>query len=208
MVKWISAVVFTLFLVVCFLAKWILKYYSDNAIRKYVAWCIAPNSGLNLFEHIANAQVALQLPAEYCIIEQYEWDYVRIIVSEFQKQLVRSYFREQLTMKKFMHGMRGEDYFMYKITAFLHELHVENRFLDYDMHKKRLSYKEYGSWGGPLYDATYSLSDFGRTFFKLYYTTYLFCKESKRIDHTGNYYNYDSDIKEILDTQRISISRL
>lgn len=206
--RWIGAVVFIILLVAYFLVTLILKCYREDSIRRKVAWCIEPKSGFDLFAHIANAQVALHLPVEYCIIEQNEQEYVRAILSEFQKYLVNSYFREQLSMKMYMRLWRGEDYFMFKINAFLRNLCTENKFLDYDMHKKRLSYKQYGSWGSTLYDATYALSDFGRAFFKLYYTTYLFCKESERIDPKGEYYQRPNDIKQILDTQQISISRL
>ena len=74
------------------------------------------------------------------------------------------------------------------------------------MYMKRLSYKEYGTWGQTNYDETYLLSNFALAYQKLYYVTYLFCMNDPILSATGSFNNPDH-IKETIDTKRIKISR-
>lgn len=75
------------------------------------------------------------------------------------------------------------------------------------MHQKRLSYSEYGSWGGKLFDATFLISDFSVVFHKLMYTSYLYCKSSKSINPKNELYQYPESIRKVLDSRELSISR-
>lgn len=56
--------------------------------------------------------------------------------------------------------MPDKTYFMYLLQGYCEEHQCDYKLLGYDMHKETISHKSYGSWGGPLYDATYSLTDF------------------------------------------------
>jgi hypothetical protein len=103
---------------------------------------------------------------------------VREVISVFQKQLVQSFFRGAISYKKSIYSIPREDFFIFRLFCFLAEHQSDSRIFGHDMHKRQISYESHGMWGRPLYDAVYEFSDFGRTVQKLYYITYLSCKES------------------------------
>lgn len=188
---------------------------QEIELRKLVAWNILPHQAFAEFDghdfplwtYISNAQIKFQLPQEYRISGDDEWSYAKDILSEYQKDLTLSYFKGQLKPIKSKYIVESEHYFMLGLCGFLKDHQCEYKFLGHDMHSKRVEYKEYGSWGGTLFDATYSLSEFAVVYHKLYYITYIFCKNSQFANPEGNSFTREGSIREILDSMQIQLSR-
>lgn len=213
----ILAYILAIFILSAFVAfgKW-HEYSREKKLRDLVSWSVlgdySPTLGRysyvrELLVTVLNAQYNDEIDKKYRIIEETEKQYVIQIIEEYQKDIMRSYFQGHMTLIKSKYEVRGKDYFMIALRDFLESHQCDEKFLGHDMRKERLEYKRYGDWGGPCYDATYSVSDFATVYHKLYYITYLYCKNSKIANPNGNRFNNDSFIKEILDTKQIQISR-
>lgn len=181
-------------------------------LKKLIAWCVTTNSttcrcNLALHEYVSNAQVELNILPEYCIIGG-EWKTVNILIESFQKETTQRYFCNALCLPKSKYVIDGETFFMYLLQEYLGKHQCDDSFLGYDMHKETISRKNYGSWGGQIYDATYALTDFAVVFYKLYYIAYLSCKRNKKLNPSENYYNNEHAIEDIIDSRRISISQM
>ena len=101
----------------------------------------------------------------------------------------------------------GEEYFMFSISNYLEEHQCDYQFSSHDMHKETISFKSYGSWGGPLYDAEYALTDFAIVYHKLYYISLLYCQSNDVINPKKKEYSVCAAVKEILDKKTIQMSR-
>ena len=132
---------------------------------------------------------------------------VKDILAEFQKELIQDYFNNNLKIIKSKYAIPAEHYFMFALTSFLEDHQCDHDFHGNAMQKERLSYKRYGDWGGPCYDATYSLTDFALVYHRLYYVAYLFCRSSKILNPNGVAFQNSESIIRILDTKQIQISR-
>lgn len=189
-----------------------LKEHSKERELYYlVAWCVTIDScehrcNLRLTDYIHKAQIQEDIPQKYRITGD-EWDVVNEIVGQFQKVLVQNYFNGRLSAPKSKYVIPGEHYFMFKLALFLEKHQCDYEFLDHNMHKDTLDYRRYGDWGGPLYDATYSLTEFAITYHKLYYIACEFCRSSKIFNLNGDSFQSNDSIKEILDSKQISVSR-
>ena len=197
------------------ITKW-HDYSQERKLKELVSWCLIKEKPYELLMHahdlplwayISNAQINLQVSQKYRIEGDEEWGFVKEILEEYQKDLTRSYFKGHLRMIKSKYAIDGDVYFMLTLQSFLNDHQCEYKFLDHDMHAETVSYKRYGDWGGPCFDATYSLTDFAVTYHKLYYTTYLFCKNSKITNPSGESFQNERFIKDILDAQQIQLSR-
>jgi len=195
--------------------KW-REYSQEKKLRELVSWSAlgdySPALGRysylsELLYAVLNAQYDDAIDKKYRITEEFEKQYVREIIEEYQKDIMRSYFKGHLKLIKSKYVVNGEDYFLITMRDFLESHQCDEKFLCHDMHEEIVEYKRYGDWGGPCYDATYALTDFAIVFNKLYYITYLYCKHSKIANPRGNRFSNEMFIKEILDTKQIQISR-
>lgn len=207
----LSLSIFILFAVVAF-EKW-NEYSQRKQLHALVSWSIIADhpfgdiSGheLPLWSYISNTQIRLNIPQEYRISSDIEWGWIKEIIDEYKKDLVLSYMKCKLTIIKRKNVISGEAYFMNALRSFLKEHQCNHDFLGYEMHKERLEYRRYGDWGGPCYDATYSLTDFAIAFHKLYYIAYLYCKNDSTLNPNGDLYYNDNFIKMVLDTQKLEV---
>lgn len=187
---------------------------SQLKMRDLVSWSVSKGDhircNLPLFSYIANAQIHLNIPQEYRISGDEEWGYAKDILLEYQKDLSQLYITGCISTKilEGKYAVMGEDYFMFSLQSFLADHLCDSKFLEYSMRDERLEYKEYGSWGRQLYDATYSLTDFSVVYNKMHYISYLFCKNNESINKNGEYFHNERFIKERLDTGKIQISQL
>lgn len=200
-------VVIILVFVVIVMAFKMRELYREKQLHRWVSWIMVSNA---LWTYISDAQHELGINKEYRISYEQEWDIVKEILEEFQSYTAQSYFKGCLKTIKSKYEISGEHYFMLLLQSFLREHECDNKFLDYDMHKKRICYKEYGSdqsWNRP-YDATYTLTDFAIIYHKLYYVSHVYCKNCQSINESEmRPVDHEKDIEETLDTQQIQISR-
>lgn len=208
----LAPIIIILVFVFIFLFSKLREFYRDRSLRELVAWSVSTDDhircNLSLSNYIVNAQIKLSLPQEHRVLGSVETDYMKEILAEYQRDLSQSYFEGYLKLIKSKYAIPGEHYFMYTLQSYLDDHQCDYEFIGHDMHKKRISYKEYGSCGVTHFDATYSLTDFAIVYHKIYYIAYLFCKNSKVINPNGDTYQNDEFLKEILDTKQIQISRM
>lgn len=204
-------------ILLCILVYVIIKKGMESAkekkLKEVVAWCATDNSNtfrcnLHLWEYISKAQIKLNLLQEYRISTDEEWNLAKEIIKGFQKDITQKFFSNQLSIPASKYVISEETYFMYLLQRYLEQHQCDYDFLGYDMHKETISHKSYGSWGGPLYDATYALTDFAVVLQKLYYISYMHCKKSSTINPKGEYWSNERSIEDIIDSRRLSVSRM
>ena len=206
--------IFVLATIVAF-SKW-RELSQERKLRELVSWSALGDycPALSRYSYISklliaalNAQYDDSIDKKYRITEEADKKYVIEIIEEYQKDIMRSYFKGHMKLIKSKYAVSGKDYFLIALCGFLKDHQCDDKFLGHDMRKERLEYKHYGDWGGPCYDATYSLTDFAVVFNKLYYITYMYCKNSKITNPNGNCFSNEKFIQEILDTKQIQVSR-
>nr|WP_287920799.1 hypothetical protein [Ruminococcus sp.] len=195
----------------------VIKKSIDNVkekkLKEVVAWCVADNPTdfrryLQLWQYVSNAQTDLNLLREYCISTDKEWSLARDIIKGFKKDIIQKFLSNQLSIPTSKYVIPCETYFMYMLLGYCEKHQCDYKFLGYDMHKKTISYENYGSWGGQLYDATYELTDFAIVLYKLYYITYMHCKNSDQLNTNGEYWTNEHFIEDTIDSKRLSVSRI
>lgn len=174
------------------LVSQIMDYQNHNTIPQYNA--------------ILRAQHDLRIPKEYHVsIEDHL--ILNDIISEFKKSLSEAYFMGQVGYIRSRYVIEEDAYFMYKLCGFLADHRCDREVGNHNMRKAVLSYKSHGKWGSDLYDASYKLSEFGIIYHKVYYISYLYCKNSKIFNPKGNSFPYDNSIKEVIDQGVLSVSQ-
>lgn len=211
MKEYLLPIIVILIIIIVYLIWENRKVALQNRIKKLAAWTITENSNtyrcnIHLHEYISNEQK--NLLEEYRIVDEDDLEMAKEILSSFQKYLNEQLLINSLVMPKTKHVISGEDFFMFHLQFYLEKHQCDDSFIGYDMHEKTISRTNYGSWGGMLYDATYSLTKFAVVFNKLYYISYCYCKNSKSINPDGEYFVNENGIENIIDSKRISISRM
>lgn len=174
------------------LVSQVMEYHNHNRIPQYNA--------------ILKAQHDLQIPKEYHVSIEDHF-ILEEIIAEFKKSLSEAYFKGQVGYIRSKYVIEEDAYFMYKLCGFLADHRCDREVGNHNMRKAVLSYKSHGSWGSDLYDASYKLSDFGLIYHKVYYISYLFCKNSKIFNPKGNSFPYENSIKEVIDQEVLSVSQ-
>lgn len=207
------ASIFIIAVVLCiYLCYQLHQYVKAKKLKKLVAWCTMDDSqkfrgGLKLYQHVNNAQLH-NVATEYHIHGETEWEFTNEILFSYAKYLAEQYFDDRLYIPKSKYVVRGEDYFMFTLCDYLSMHECDYEFCGHSMREKTLSFKNHGMWGGPLFDAKFALSDFAIVYHKLYYISYMFCKSSPILNQTGGSYRSDDELRTILDTKQIEISRV
>jgi hypothetical protein len=209
-----AEVIIVMVIVIAFLSYKFYESHKEKELRKLVSWsvigdyCPTLNSysyNRELFITIMNTQHKYGIKKKYCITEETEEEYMREIIEEFQKEMARSYFRGVLKTVKGKYTIREEHYFMLSLFCFLTKHQCDSKFLGYDMHKERVSFKDYGNLN---FDATYTLTDFAIVYHKMYYITRVFYNNCKPLieSNLALPYNNEKAIEEILNTKQIELS--
>lgn len=184
-------------------------YYEQRKLSRLVAWSVSGESrDMPLWQYISNAQIDLGIKDEYRITGDTEWEFARKIIEEYQQYLSKSYFDDRLELIKSKYVIPEDHYFMFTLQHFLEGHQCDYTFIGYEMHEDTISYKQYGSWGGPLYNAKYSLSKFSVVYHKLYLISYLSYMKSNVLNPEKKPSKKEKYIREILDTKQIEISRI
>ena len=184
-------------------------YSAEKKLRNLVAWSVSGASrDLPLWQYISNAQIDLGIKGEYRITGDTEWEFARKILEEYQKYLSKSYFDDRLELIKSKYVIPEDHYFMFTLQHFLEDHQCDYTFIGYEMHEDTISYKQYGSWGGPRFNAKYALSEFSVVYHKLYLISYLSYMKSNVLNPEKKPPKKEKHIREILDTKQIEISRI
>lgn len=206
----LAPIIFILVFVFIFFSSKLREFYRDRSLRELVAWSVTTDDNtrcnLSLSDYIVNAQNKLSLPQEYRISGDVERNYMNDIIAAYQKDMMQSYFKGYLKVIKSKYVVPGEVYFMYSLYTFLSDHQCDYEFLNHNMHKERIFYKEYGSWGATHFDATFALSDFAIVLHKMHYITCVYCRRNDILSGIVPNWN-EQNLKEILDTKQIQISR-
>jgi hypothetical protein len=188
-----------------------VKYYKQKELFELVSWSAIGdyNPVLNRYSYINDLIFAIRraqqidtIDAKYKIVEDDDFKLVRAIVEEYQKNITRLYFRDTLGLPKTKYVISETDYFMAAFHDFLSEHSAESEFMGRDMYSER---KDYKSYEGDGYRATYVMSEFGILYYKLFYITHMYCKQSVVYQNKVAGWE-EKNIKAVLDTNEIEIS--
>lgn len=194
------------------------KLKDEEKLKDLVAWIVCKDDHIRynipLWAHINDAQLHCNVPKKHRISWDEEREYVNEILSVFREHISQSFFRGEISYKRIFDltlptsSTEKKEFFIFRLFCFLSENHTNSHVWSQELYAKQLSYKSYGMWGGPLYDAVYELSDFGRTVQKLYYITFLACKASVIYKKNIAGWLTPEYFTEVLDRNQIHISRV
>jgi hypothetical protein len=191
------------------------SYFRHQKIFNNIKWCIASSQNaasaedrrceLKLRNTILRLQEELAINKEYKIIDA-EFGFVIDIIHGYQNDLVQKYFNGYALNYL---NLSEEEYYIATFNAFLQRHERERTFNDNEMYTVK-DYKSYGTWGNPLFDAKYVLTDFAVTYHKLYYITQLKCiKLHGRPINNNSIANLSlENSKKAIDTREIEVSRI
>lgn len=210
-----------LVLIVLYLWGRVRSHRESELLYKFVAWCVSKDDlvyrcNLSLLHYVHNAQISLKISDSHSIRGDIERGYAKSILDGFTSYLCESYFCHKINrdnLRKLGKWEKIDGYFieihffMFQLYNYLSSHQCDSHFLGQDMHCKTLSRKDYGMWGGPLYDATYELTDFAVVFHKMLYISYMFCKNSSIYADVISKYATEQSYIDVINTKQISISR-
>lgn len=179
------------------LSKW-RELSKERTLRKLVSWSAIGDYCPSLGRHsyvrdlilaVQNAQYKDTIDKKYRFTED-EKHWATDIIEEYQTDIMRSYFKGQLKLIKSKYVVDGKDYFMLMLYIFLSEHQCDDKFIGHEMY----SY------------ATHDLTDFALVFHKMHFITYMYCRDNEILKGLVPEWN-EKNLKEILDTKQIQISR-
>lgn len=125
------------------------------------------------------------------------------IFEEFKKNLSEKYFSNRIYLPKTKYELNSDTFLMYSLYMFLDERYYSTFFCEEPMHKETIARTDYKGDG---YSATYEVTEFAIVVFKLLYTSYIYCKNSKTLNPKGDFFKNETHIEELISTKKFSIS--
>lgn len=189
----ITIIVFISIPIIGYFKKCILNY----SLYKKVGWIIVPwrernlpsRDTTSLLDEIIYKQQDLKIPKEFRLAlrdNEIEIKHTKEILEDFKKYISEQYFGGFLSNTIKIRNLHADWYFMYSLYEFSEE-HAK-----YDNCKLRDKIYKYESTDGSYH--TYSLTDYGRTFYKLYLISLLYVENNC---YTRKLYEYiDTKLKE------------
>lgn len=181
--------------------------FLKNKLFNYISWI--KNSDLSDILH--NLQIHLNIEKQYCFSfsQKSEKENLEKIINLFEKEILDDYFNNRLTMSLKLIWFNETEYFMYALRNFLliNDLDKNHTFLwEYgiEMYNEELVHD-----GGHTHrDYVYTLTDFSKSYYKLFVTVLTYCENNKNIlkavPHIARY-NRSEQIKEILDKNKLEV---
>lgn len=155
------------------------------------------------FDYLKTIEGQLELSSEYKL-KKHDKEQVVKILQEFKKDLSEKYFSDRLGLPKTKYyATKNDDFLMYSLYLFLDKRYYHSFFCEEPMHKETIEYKNYDDDG---YTATYSVTEFAITVFKLLYVSYMYCKNSKVLNPEAKFFDNEKHIEELITTKKISVS--
>lgn len=199
-----AALFFALIPIIIYIKKCVLNY----SLFKKVGWIITPNRerslhdrcGTSLLDIIIINQQDLEIPREYRLSRdnKAEIEYTKEILGVFKNYVSEEYFGGYLLNTQAIRNLHDDWYFMYSLFVFT------EKYAQYDNYELREKIYKYESRNGPYY--THSLTDYGRTFYKIYLISLLFVESNP---YTSKLYKHimpqlKEHIKSYLDSNHIT----
>lgn len=204
-------------ILLAFILFWLsIKYYDyslKNRLYEHVAWCAGGDSieysrPLSLLSILCNAQIEHKLSKEYCLIEESERNTAKEILRFFQEYLTQAYFKGTLSSSRSVVQKSSEAYFISTLKWYLEKYQCDTDFHGNKMYTTK-NYKAYGSWGVPLFDATYILTDYAIVYHKLLYIVDICFLDifKDKLQQDSVAHRNTEYTKKVLDTKEIEVSR-
>jgi hypothetical protein len=155
-----------------------------------------------------NADKLFLIEEKYWFKDDEEISIAKEILREYQKDLIQRYFTGRLSVDRSTHKLTDEEYFLVTLKDFLEQRECDKYFNDHQMYITK-SYKDHGSWGTPLFDATYELTDYAVVYHKMYLIAQVYCltlRKNPLDTDTMSFHNSEYS-KKVLDTREMKVSR-
>lgn len=215
-------------LVFCVLVHKVYHYSLKGTLHKHISWCVTEDSNvfrgnMSLLMWLCNVPHYSKKKTCDCffpnadklfLIEEKYWlrddelDIAKEILCAYQKELSQEYFSGHLIVNRSMCKLSKQEYFLVTLNDFLQKYECEKNFLGHKMYDTK-DYKSYGSWGMPLFDATYILTDFAVVYHKIYLIAQTYCLTLREnpLDTSSLYFRCAENTKMYLDTREMKVSR-
>ncbi len=127
-----------------------------------------------LISYIIEEQHNMKININYCIDfnNETEKTYAEEILDSFKKDVTKSYFCGFLTTSKNICNLNSLEYYMYSLEAFFKR--------NSELYKPFFSDKIYKFQKEDGSDSYYTLTDFGRTYYKLYLISLMFIENNPK----------------------------
>lgn len=223
-------IIIILMLIIAFLLFKFYEHFNERDLFNKVAWCTTENSficrcNLHLIEWLCNvpfystkecrpdrffpnADKLFFIHENYCIRGDKEYNIAKEILEQYQRDLIQKYLSGKLREDSSIRKLTEAEYFLYTLAFFLQKHECEKIFNGNEMYKTK-DYKSYGSWGGPLYDATYELTNFAVVYHKMYYIAQMYCLTLRKnpLDTDTISFIGTEETKKVIDTREMKVSR-
>lgn len=209
------------------------KFSQWECLHKKICWCTSEDSrvfrsNMDLIHYINNLTISSRaknksiedsyyfhsvsriryIDQKYQIVSDEEKDIAREILKFYQAELSQSYLTGKILPSKHISKLTDAEYFVLSLLSFLDKHQCDTEINDIKMHQRTISHQSYGSWGGPLYDAKYELSEFALVYHKLLLTAleYNLAMQKNLTSEDTIYHNAIQNVKNIIDTNQIEVS--
>lgn len=192
-----TAITFVLGISLAFSLEKLIEYYGEKKISDFVSWTLSEKRrDYNLTNYIYAEQCELGLPDNYKISEEREWDYVRKILNEYQKNLAKDFFDGKLSVIRSKYSIPEDKYFIFTLQGFLADHECDHKFICYDM------YKHIDSDNTSHYKEV-ELSEFSVVYHKLYLISYLSSTRFIAFNPQKKPAYREAAIRKVLDTKKM-----
>lgn len=193
---------------IVFLSQKTYEFYKSNNLFEKAKWFVSynqpyePKPEIKMRDIILHLQRKLSLSEKYLITET-ELEIVSEILQSFQLDLIKKYFNGSLSNCKFTNA----EFFIIKLNEFLERNQCKDSFNGNEMHAEVKNYKSYGTWGMTSFSATYVLTDYAITYYKVLYITQLQHNELLAITNPNTFaFQTAAVTKRAIDTREIEVN--
>lgn len=169
-----------------------LDYHKQSKIRSLVHDCLRNRRDLLIFIHQAQSAI----PAQYQITDS-ESHYVNLILSEFENSLVQKHSACEITLPKTRYSIPTIDFFMNQLYLFCKEYQYDEEVAG-EVMRDTVLYRH-------GYNTTYSLTDFGVAFHKVYYISVNYVANSRIYNPNGNGLHYPDIYTAPIDSRSLEL---
>lgn len=222
--------IFTLIVVLIFTVGYLIsqvkKYSQWKSLQQKISWCATKDSHLyrdfSLLTYLEclskNADCNYQFPFvkkmrpinnRYILDSDEEREIAKQILDIYREDLCERFLANRLSIN-IAPNLKDAEYFVLSLKCFLEEHQCDFDIRGIEMHTQTIHHQDYGCWGGPLYDATYEISEFAIVYHKLLYITqeYHLAMQKDLTNEESIYHNAIQNTQNIINTKQIKITRM